>query len=222
MAFQIEWIESQFFDPGKIANQMIIVHHTGSNNGQVNSFEGTISWFKPATWRTYSQVSAQYIIAREERPIVQMVRDDDTAWHAGRSEWIIDGHKYTELNNRSIGIELQGDGNLVGYTQFQYEALIWLIRQKMQKYNVPLELVRGHQEISTQKVDPGRLFDWNWVRNQLSSVSVNVPNTPPADVVDSDNDGVVYTDPNHDVYIPDGRDRSLFGRIVEAIFSLFK
>ena len=86
MAFQIEWIESRFFDPGKISNEMIIVHHTGSKNGQINSFQGTIDWFKPAVWRYDNQVSSQYVIARAERPIVQMVRDQDTAWHAGRSE----------------------------------------------------------------------------------------------------------------------------------------
>ena len=189
---------------------------------QINSLEGTINWFKPATWRNYSQVSAQYIIAREERPIIQMVRDEDTAWHAGRSEWVINGQRYTALNDRTIGIELQGDGNIVGYTRFQYEALIWLIRQKMQQFNIPAELVRGHQEISTHKVDPGRLFDWNWVRAQLESVSVNVPDTPPGDLVDTDGDGVIYTDENHDVHIPGGRDRSLFGRIFEVIFSLFK
>ncbi|MBD3290989.1 hypothetical protein GF337_19435, partial [candidate division KSB1 bacterium] len=113
MAFQIEWIPSRFFDPGKIANQMIIVHHTGSRNGQINSFQGTINWFKPAEWRTSNQVSAQYIIARIERPIVQMVRDLDTAWHAGKSEWVINGVRRKDLNDRSIGIELQGDGNLV-------------------------------------------------------------------------------------------------------------
>ncbi len=222
MAFQMEWIESQFFDQGKIANQMIIVHHTGSRNGQVNSLEGTINWFKPATWRNSSQVSAQYIIAREERPIIQMVRDEDTAWHAGRSEWIINGTRYTTLNTRTIGIELQGDGNLVNYTRFQYEALIWLIREKMKLFNIPAELVRGHQEVSSHKVDPGQMFNWDYVRQAISSTTVASPGVSHDDLVDEDGDGVIYIDENADVRIPDGRDRGLFGSIVNAILSLFK
>lgn len=219
MAFSIEWIESRFFDPGKISNQMIIVHHTGSKNGRINSLEGTINWFKPASWRNYNQVSAQYIIPREERPIIQMVRDQDTAWHAGRSQWMINGQMYTGLNNRSIGIELQGDGNLVGYTRFQYEALIWLIREKMQQFNVPADLVRGHQEISPHKVDPGRYFDWDLVRQALASTTVPIPES---DLVDTDGDGVIYLDENHNVTIPDGRDRGFFSRIFNAILSLIK
>jgi len=221
MAFQIEWIESRFFDPGKISNEMIIIHHTGSTNGRINSFQGTINWFKPAEWRSTNQVSAQYIIAREERPIVQMVRDVDTAWHAGRSEWVINGVKRTELNNRSIGIELQGDGNLTTYTDFHYEALIWLVKQKMNQFNVPVDLIRGHQEISSVKVDPGRLFDWNRLKHGLTSTSVYVPDTSD-ELVDEDGDGVIYIDETDDVTIPDGKDRSLFERIFNAILSIFK
>ena len=221
MAFSIEWIESRFFDPGKISNEMIIVHHTGSTNGQINSFQGTIDWFKPAVWRDSYQVSAQYVIAREERPIVQMVRDEDTAWHAGRSEWFINGVKRTKLNNRSIGIELQGDGNLTSYTDFQYEALIWLVKQKMSQFNVPIDLIRGHQEISTHKVDPGRLFNWDRFKHGLTSTSVYVPDNS-GDLVDEDGDGVIYLDETDDVQIPDGKDRSIFEKLINAILSLFK
>ena len=146
----IEWIESQFFNSDKIANEMIIIHHTGSRNGKINSLQGTISWFKPDVWRSTNQVSAQYLIAREQRPIIQMVRDEHTAWHAGRSSWDINGVLRENLNNRSIGIELQGDGQLFPYTDFQYKALIWLVKQKMEQHNVPMELIRGHEEITPQ------------------------------------------------------------------------
>jgi len=218
MAFQIEWIPSRFFDEGKISNEMIIVHHTGSNNGKINSFQGTIDWFKPSVWRSTNQVSAQYVIAREERPIVQMVKDDDTAWHAGRSEWKINGIWRENLNNRSIGIELQGDGNIAHYTDFQYEALIWLVKQKMREFNVPLDLIRGHQEISSSKVDPGNYFDWERFKRGLTSTSV--PSSG-GDLVDEDGDGVIYLDETDDVYIPDGKDRPFFERLFRAIFSIF-
>ena len=220
---QIQWIESQFFNPGKIANKMIIIHHTGSTNGLINSFEGTISWFKPAVWRSTNQASAQYIIARDERPIVQMVRDEDTAWHAGRSSWRIDGTLRESINNWSIGIELQGDGALVPYTAFQYEALTWLVKQRMNKFNIPIDLIRGHQEISPHKPDPGALFDWNRFKTALSSVSVPGSGIPSDDgYVDDDDDGIIYLDETDDVYIPSGKDRNLIERLFDLFASLFK
>jgi len=222
MAFEIEWIPSQFFDSGKTSNEMIIVHHTGSTNGRINSLEGTISWFKPDPWRSRYQVSAHYIIPREQGRIIQMVRDEDTAWHAGRSEWVINGVHRDKLNFRTIGIELQGDGNLVDYTPFQYEALIWLTKQKMAQFAVPVDLVRGHQEISSGKVDPGERFDWTMFRNALTSSGVFIPDNGTGGLIDDDGDGVIYIDETDDVFIPDGKDRSLFERILNSIFSIFR
>ncbi len=224
---QIEWIESQFFDPGKIANKMIIIHHTGSTNGQINSFEGTINWFKPAVWRSTNQASAQYVIAREERPIVQMVRDEDTAWHAGKSSWEIEGVLRESINRWSIGIELQGDGALVQYTSFQYEALIWLVKQKMARFHIPMDLIRGHQEISPHKPDPGRYFDWTRFRSALSSVTVPGSGIPSDDfsnggLVDEDGDGIIYVEETDDVYIPSGRERNFLERFFDFFASLFK
>lgn len=223
---EIEWIESQFFDTDKIANKMIIVHHTGSTNGMLNSLEGTINWFKPAVWRSTNQASAQYIIAREERPIIQMVKDEHTAWHAGKSSWEIDGVLTESLNKWSIGIELQGDGALVSYTDFQYEALIWLVKQKMKKFAIPIELIRGHQEVSPWKPDPGRLFDWDRFKRGLSKTSVpgsDIPSngTGGGDLVDEDGDGIIYIDETDDVVIPEGRDLSFFGRLFSFLASLF-
>ena len=222
MSFQIDWIESRFLNQGKIANEMIIIHHTGSKNGQINSFQGTIDWFKPGVWRNNYQVSAQYIIARVDRPIVQMVPDNDTAWHAGRSKWIINGTLREKLNVRSIGIELQGDGNLAPYTNFQYEALIWLVKQKIIQFNIPVELVRGHQEVSSHKVDPGEMFDWSRLRSGLTSTTVGGSDIPHNDLSDTDGDGVIYIDETDDVSISDGKDRTIVERIFNAILSLFK
>ncbi len=215
---EIEWIESQFFSYDKIANQMIIIHHTGSHDGKINSLQGTIDWFKPDVWRSTLQVSAQYIIAREERPIIQMVKDEHTAWHAGKSEWIIDGTLYQNLNNRSIGIELQGDGQFFPYTKFQYEALIWLVKQKMKKFNIPIELIRGHEEITPRKPDPGPLFDWDRFKRGLTSTTV-----PGADVpTDADGDGIIWLDETDKVKIPSGKDRNLVEVVLDFFAGLFR
>jgi len=155
-----------------------------------------------------------------------MVRDEHSSYHAGKSEWVIRGELYQNLNNRSIGIELQGDGNLVPYTDFQYEALIWLVKQKMHQFNVPMELIRGHQEISTHKVDPGEMFDWNRLKRGLGSTSVPVDDYPggnsgSGELVDEDGDGIIYIDETDDVRIPAGKDRSLLDQIVDFFASLF-
>jgi len=215
---QIEWIESQFFDTDKIANEMIIIHHTGSNNGKINSLQGTIRWFRPDVWRSTRQVSAQYIIAREQRPIIQMVSDEHTAWHAGRSSWEINGILRENLNNRSIGIELQGDGQLFPYTNFQYEALVWLVKQKMEQFNIPIELVRGHEEITPRKPDPGPLFDWDRFRNSLTANSVAVDDFPSDDeLVDADGDGIIYFDETDDVKLPSGKNRTLLETVLDFL-----
>ncbi|MCI0513073.1 N-acetylmuramoyl-L-alanine amidase [candidate division KSB1 bacterium] len=220
---EIRWIESQFFDPYKIANEMIIVHHTGSNNGLINSLEGTIKWFKPDPWRETLKASAQYIIPRYETYIVQMVKDEHTSYHAGASSWRINGINRVNLNDRSIGIELQGDGNLIEYSPFQYEALIWLTRLKMEKFNIPTELVQGHEHVSPgRKVDPGRLFDWKYFRKEITKTQVVVPEPIPTPPTPENPNPVDHYPEEDDVKIPSGENRPLLARIFDFLVSLFK
>lgn len=57
--------------------------------------------------------------------IHQMVKDDMRAWHAGVSSW--EGE--SDINSRSIGIELDNGGELQNYPPFptvQIESLITL------------------------------------------------------------------------------------------------
>jgi hypothetical protein len=90
----------------------------------------------------------------------------------------------------------------------------------MQELNIPVDLIRGHEEISPgRKVDPGSMFDWDRVRSAVTSTSVP---GPPSDLVDEDGDGVIYIDETDDVNIPDGRDRSWLGRLFNSIFSIFR
>jgi N-acetylmuramoyl-L-alanine amidase len=115
-----------------------------------------------------SEVSAHYLITRAGE-LIQMVSEDDTAWHAGKSSWQgVEG-----LNAHSIGIELgnRGDGGGEGaspvsevepYTEAQYATLITLLRNIMARHPaVTPANVLGHSEISPgRKTDPGAHFDW--------------------------------------------------------------
>ncbi len=219
---EIRWVESHFFDPYKIANEMIIIHHTGSKNGKINSLEGTLAWFKPDPWREHSKASAQYVIPRYENYIVQMVRDEHTSYHAGESSWIIKGVKRYNLNDRSIGIELQGDGNLIEYSSFQYEALIWLTRRKMEEFRIPPELVQGHEHISPgRKVDPGIYFDWKYFRYEISSKTQIIVPEPYPTTQPPDNDVVLRYPEEREVTIPSGENPSFFERVLDIFRSLF-
>ena len=58
-----------------------------------------------------SKVSTHYLINRKGL-IIQMVRDNKIAWHAGKSKWI------KNLNKYSIGVELVNKGHQYGYQKF--------------------------------------------------------------------------------------------------------
>jgi len=121
------------------------------------------------------QFSCHYIIDREGN-IWQLVRLEDTAWHAGKS--VIAIPEYMEnINHDSIGVELvckAGDK----YTTPQYQSLANLavfIEDYVNNQNLGhIEQWVGHDWISGQiavdlgikkksvmKVDPGTLFDWD-------------------------------------------------------------
>jgi hypothetical protein len=106
----------------------IVVHYTTSRN-----IEGSIAHFKTGTPR----VSAHYIIGRDGA-LVQMVPDQDCAWHAGTSE----------MNQRSIGIEhVAGVGDTI--TEPQARTAIKLIRWLMQAYAIPLANVIPHASVKS-------------------------------------------------------------------------
>ena len=74
-----------------------------------------------------SKVSSHYFIKRNGE-IILMVPDLYMAWHAGVSQW----KGISNLNNNSIGIELENPGHEFGYIPFskkQMDALISLCKK---------------------------------------------------------------------------------------------
>ena len=64
-----------------------------------------------------------------------MVDDNKVAWHAGKSKW----EKLSNLNSRSIGIELENKGHQFGYQRFskkQIKSLLYLTKILKKKYNI--------------------------------------------------------------------------------------
>lgn len=104
MNLPIEWRRSPNFTPGRPgAIGAIVLHYTAAM-----TLESTLYWFAQRT----SQVSAHYVIGRDGR-IVQMVKDEDTAWHAGNRR----------VNQESIGI---GAGGAGGAFALVWEAIRYL------------------------------------------------------------------------------------------------
>lgn len=131
----------------------IVIHYTGAN-----TLESTLEWFQ----RPESQVSAHYVIGRDGR-VVQMVRDDDVAWHAGRS--VLAGQ--ANVNRFSLGIELVGTADS-GFPDAQMAALFALVAALVRKYRIPPARIVGHRDIAPgRKIDPDGYrgqFDWTTTR----------------------------------------------------------
>jgi N-acetylmuramoyl-L-alanine amidase len=129
---------------------MVILHYTGMPTGA----EAEAWLCDPA-----SEVSSHYIIHEDGR-IVQMVRESDRAWHAGKSSW----RGITDVNSWSVGIEIVNPGHMLGYTAFpkrQIEAVIALCGNIIVRHCIVPERILAHSDVSPgRKVDPGEKFPW--------------------------------------------------------------
>ena len=110
-----------------------------------------------------SKVSSHYLIGRDGR-IINLVDEKYRAWHAGISEW----KGIDNLNNNSIGIELENPGHEFGYIPFsrkQMSTLVLLCKKIKNKYNIKADWVLGHSDIApNRKLDPGEKFNWNIIK----------------------------------------------------------
>ena len=84
--------------------KFIVVHYTGMQS----EIESVKRLQNPK-----SEVSCHYLINRKGK-IIQMVKDKNVAWHAGKSKW----KNFKNLNKNSIGIELVNKGHKFGYQKF--------------------------------------------------------------------------------------------------------
>lgn len=104
-------------------------------------------------------VSAHYLIDEDGR-IVPLVDERHRAWHAGVAFW----RGASDINARSIGIELVNPGHEFGYRLFaaaQMAALVELAGDILARHPIPPRNVVGHSDVApTRKMDPGELFDW--------------------------------------------------------------
>lgn len=129
---------------------MLLLHYTGMPSAQA-----ALERLCDPT----AEVSAHYLI-EEDGTVWQLVDELRRAWHAGRGYWAGE----TDINSRSIGIELVNPGHEHGYRPFpepQVAALETLCRSVLSRHPIPPGRVLGHSDVAPQrKQDPGELFPW--------------------------------------------------------------
>ncbi len=111
-----------------------------------------------------TEVSAHYLIATDGE-VMSLVPEALRAWHAGAGRW----GAVTDVNSRSIGIELANDG-LSPFAAAQMDALTDLLKGIRARWDIRPERVIGHSDMAPgRKIDPGRRFDWKrFAREGLS------------------------------------------------------
>ena len=163
-----EWTNNYNQRPAWVGDpRAIVLHATGGG-----TLESVINWFKKEQGQ--DSVSSHYVIGKSGE-VVQMVRDEHRAWHAGASV-----HRgITNVNDFSLGIELvNANDGIDPYPVAQTQAAVNLMAQLMEKYGIPASDIVSHQETSeryTGKYDPKGL-DMNEVRLAMEQF---VPSAPP-------------------------------------------
>lgn len=128
--------------------QLIVLHHT-----QMASFDEALATLKSAN--DQGRVSAHYLVAEDGR-IVQLVDERRRAWHAGVGQW----GGWSDLNDASIGIELDNDGT-EPFAEAQVDALIRLLDDLCTRLAIPRTAVIAHADLApTRKADPSAHFPW--------------------------------------------------------------
>jgi N-acetylmuramoyl-L-alanine amidase len=132
------------------AIDLLILHYTG-----MESEDRALRWLCDPE----SAVSAHYFVFEDGR-IAGLVDEGRRAWHAGKSSWAGE----TDINSRSIGIEIANPGHEFGYRAFpeaQIAAVIALCRSIVSRHPIPPERVLAHSDVAPlRKEDPGELFPW--------------------------------------------------------------
>lgn len=116
----------------------IVVHYVGATGGA----EANCRYFE----KTYRGASSHYFVGHKGE-VWQCVEDEDVAWHCGAKKYV---HKKCR-NSNSLGIELCCHKDSNGNWYFEdatITAAVELIKNLMKKYNVPIENVLRHWDVT--------------------------------------------------------------------------
>lgn len=131
---------------GGVLPDMVVLHYTAMDSAAAACERLCAPEF---------EVSAHYLIS-EVGEVFALVEEDQRAWHAGAGRW----GDVTDVNSRSIGIELANTG-FAPFPEPQMLALEILLAGILRRWAIAPERVIGHSDMAPgRKVDPGARFDW--------------------------------------------------------------
>lgn len=136
--------------PEGAAIDLVILHYTGMEDGP-----SAIKRLRDPEAR----VSCHYVVEEDGR-VFRLAEERMRAWHAGVSFWA----GITDVNSRSIGIEIVNGGHDFGlpdYPPAQIAALIDLLSDILDRRKLHPVRVIGHSDVApARKDDPGEKFPW--------------------------------------------------------------
>ena len=170
--------------PGLGRPDMIVLHYTGMQF----CHEAIHRLCDPK-----ARVSSHYVVL-ESGSIIQLVPESHRAWHAGVSAWAGD----SDINSRSIGIEICNPGHDFSYPDFparQIAATIALCRGILTRNIIRPENVVAHSDVApSRKQDPGEKFPWKLLAQSGVGFWVDVGTVFEQEPVKPDDDGVKVTE----------------------------
>ncbi len=130
---------------------MLVLHYTGMPTAQAAL---------DRLCDPQAQVSAHYVVD-EDGTVYGLVDEAQRAWHAGVAAW----RGKTDINNRSIGIEMVNPGHEFGYRRFppaQIASVIAVAHTILTRHpTIGAGNIVGHSDVAPwRKEDPGELFPW--------------------------------------------------------------
>ena len=135
---------------------ILVLHYTGMPDAE--------SAMKLLT-TVEGKVSSHYTVD-EDGTVYAHVPENLRAWHAGISSW----GGVSDINSRSIGIEIVNPGHEWGYRPFvpaQIAAVTALCNGILKRWPILPARVLAHSDIAPgRKIDPGELFPWDQLAKQ--------------------------------------------------------
>jgi V8-like Glu-specific endopeptidase len=137
----------------------VVIHITDGGR----SINGPISWFQ----NPQAGVSAHYIVGQDGE-VVQMVRDNDVAWHARAA------------NGDSIGIEHVANTRGLAPTADEYRASAALVAWLCGQFSIPVDRthILGHSEAdpgTSHSGCPNAVWDWDTYMGLVSAANQPAP-----------------------------------------------
>ena len=144
--------------------EYLVIHYVGA----VSTARNNASYFK----NTYRGASAHYFV--DDNEVVQVVEDKDIAWHCGN-----DVYYSGARNSNSLSIEMccykMSNGNLNVSSDTESRA-IELSKELIQKYNIPIENVVRHYDVTHKNCPAPFVTDeekWNNFKKKLQGESTS-------------------------------------------------